>query len=140
MSQSHPAVLTQTESDPGGVAVRVRKLTKHFGAGDQRVQALAGINLDIYAGQMSLIVGPSGCGKTTVLRTLNRIARAYGVTEAAKPEVDEEFGDERLADLIRQHAGESAEAMVQAVIDSVSQFTEGAPPADDITVVIAKRN
>ena len=63
-----------------------------------------------------------------------------GVTEAAKPEVDEEFGDERLADLIRQHAGESAEAMVQAVIDSVSQFTEGAPPADDITVVIAKRN
>ena len=38
MSQSHPAVLTQTESDPGGVAVRVRKLTKHFGAGDQRVQ------------------------------------------------------------------------------------------------------
>ncbi len=52
MSQSHHAVLTQTESDPGAVAVRIRKLTKHFGAGDQRVQALAGINLDIHAGQM----------------------------------------------------------------------------------------
>jgi len=76
MSQSHPAVLTQTESDPGGVAVRVRKLTKHFGAGDQRVQALAGINLDLYAGQMSLIVGPSGCGKTTLLSVIAGILDA----------------------------------------------------------------
>src|SRR5271157_4898338 len=66
MSQPCPAVHIQNDSDPDGVAVRIRKLTKHFGSGDQRVQALAGINLDIYAGQMSLIVGPSGCGKTTL--------------------------------------------------------------------------
>ena len=92
MSQSHPAVLTQTESDPGGVAVRVRQLTKHFGAGDQRVQALAGINLDIDAGQMSLIVGPSGCGKTTLLSVI------AGILDADEGEVSI-FG----SDITRDH-------------------------------------
>lgn len=62
-----------------------------------------------------------------------------GVTEQAKPDVDEEFGDERLAEVIRLHASEPADAIVKAVIDAVSEFSEGAPPADDITVVIAKR-
>ena len=49
------------------VAVQIRGVTKHFGAGDQKVMALRGVDWDIYAGQMTLIVGPSGCGKTTLL-------------------------------------------------------------------------
>jgi putative ABC transport system ATP-binding protein len=57
-------------------AVRIRGLTKHFGSGDQRVQALGGIDLDLYAGQMSLIVGPSGCGKTTLLSVIAGILNA----------------------------------------------------------------
>src|SRR3954468_10812877 len=61
---------------PHDVAVRIRGLTKHFGTGDQRVQALAGIDLDILAGQMSLIVGPSGCGKTTLLSVIAGILDA----------------------------------------------------------------
>jgi putative ABC transport system ATP-binding protein len=56
--------------------VRIRGLTKHFGTGDQRVQALAGIELDILAGQMTLIVGPSGCGKTTLLSVVAGILDA----------------------------------------------------------------
>jgi putative ABC transport system ATP-binding protein len=68
-------------SSPGGraadpVAVRIRGLTKHFGSGDQRVQALAGIDLDILGGQMTLIVGPSGCGKTTLLSVVAGILDA----------------------------------------------------------------
>jgi putative ABC transport system ATP-binding protein len=64
------------ESNPAGLAVRIRGLTKHFGAGDQRVQALGGIDLDIDAGEMSLIVGPSGCGKTTLLSVIAGILDA----------------------------------------------------------------
>ncbi|WP_165227646.1 ABC transporter ATP-binding protein [Aquisphaera insulae] len=60
----------------GPVAVRIRGLTKHFGSGDQRVQALAGIDLDIHTGEMSLIVGPSGCGKTTLLSVIAGILDA----------------------------------------------------------------
>jgi putative ABC transport system ATP-binding protein len=52
------------------VAVTIRGVTKHFGAGDQKVLALRGVNWDVYKGQMSLIVGPSGCGKTTLLSVI----------------------------------------------------------------------
>jgi putative ABC transport system ATP-binding protein len=52
------------------IAVRVRGLLKHFGSGEQRVQALRGIDWDVYAGQMTLLVGPSGCGKTTLLSVI----------------------------------------------------------------------
>jgi putative ABC transport system ATP-binding protein len=52
------------------VAVRIRGLTKAFGSGEQRVDALRGIDWDIFTGQMTLIVGPSGCGKTTLLSVI----------------------------------------------------------------------
>jgi putative ABC transport system ATP-binding protein len=51
-------------------AVRIRGLKKHFGEGAQRVEALRGIDWDVYAGRMTLIVGPSGCGKTTLLSVI----------------------------------------------------------------------
>jgi putative ABC transport system ATP-binding protein len=34
------------------------------------VEALRGIDWDVYSGQMTLIVGPSGCGKTTLLSVI----------------------------------------------------------------------
>jgi putative ABC transport system ATP-binding protein len=48
-------------------AVVCRGLTKDFGQGDTRVQALRGIDLELPYGEMTLLVGPSGCGKTTLI-------------------------------------------------------------------------
>ncbi|WP_408022349.1 phosphate ABC transporter ATP-binding protein PstB [Spiribacter insolitus] len=36
-------------------------------------QALHGINLDMYAREVTALIGPSGCGKSTFLRCLNRM-------------------------------------------------------------------
>ena len=58
------------------VAVAIRGISKHFGAGERRVTALKGVDWDVYAGQMSMIVGPSGCGKTTLLSVVAGILNA----------------------------------------------------------------
>jgi putative ABC transport system ATP-binding protein len=42
-------------------------VTKEFGAGQVRTQALRGVDLEVRAGQLTLLVGPSGCGKTTLI-------------------------------------------------------------------------
>ncbi|WP_425618461.1 ABC transporter ATP-binding protein [Anatilimnocola sp. NA78] len=49
------------------VAVDCRRVTKDFGTGDTRVQALRGVDLQVNYGEMTLLVGPSGCGKTTLI-------------------------------------------------------------------------
>jgi putative ABC transport system ATP-binding protein len=48
-------------------AVTCRGLTKQFGKGEASVLALRGVDLDVYLGQLTLLVGPSGCGKTTLI-------------------------------------------------------------------------
>ena len=48
-------------------AVSCRGITKWFGEGDARVQALRGLDLEIGMGELAMLVGPSGCGKTTLI-------------------------------------------------------------------------
>jgi putative ABC transport system ATP-binding protein len=47
--------------------VRCVGVTKDFGKGDTRIQALSGVDLELPLGEMALLVGPSGCGKTTLI-------------------------------------------------------------------------
>src|SRR4051794_21202228 len=54
-------------SVPAGPAVSCRGVTRAFGNGDSRHMALRGVDLDIHAGEITLLVGPSGCGKTTLI-------------------------------------------------------------------------
>jgi len=51
--------------------VRLRGVSKSFGS----VQALRNVNLDVWPGEVVLIIGPSGSGKSTLLRCINRLER-----------------------------------------------------------------
>jgi putative ABC transport system ATP-binding protein len=75
------------------LAVECRGVTKDFGAGDTRVQALRGIDLDVPTGEITLLVGPSGCGKTTLISIICGLLRPtagevtlFGVPRAALSE------------------------------------------------------
>ena len=50
--------------------VHVEHLSKHFGQGTSRVNALVDINMVVYPGQVVGLMGPSGSGKTTLLHCI----------------------------------------------------------------------
>ena len=52
-----------------------RGIEKHFQLGEEDVQALKAVNLDIPAGQFISIMGPSGSGKSTLLYMLGGLDR-----------------------------------------------------------------
>ena len=61
-----------------------------------------------------------------------------GVTEANNLRY-EEFEEQRLIDTLIEYRTESAANIVAAVTKALTHFAAGAPQADDITLVVAKR-
>src|SRR5215216_6017614 len=57
-------------ASPPDVAVHCRAVTKTYGTGSAQVTALRGIDLDVRAGELMMLVGPSGCGKTTLISVI----------------------------------------------------------------------
>ncbi|MEL0101471.1 MAG: ATP-binding cassette domain-containing protein, partial [Euryarchaeota archaeon] len=52
-------------------ALECQGLWKLYEMGEEKIQAVRGINLSIQQGDMIAIMGPSGCGKTTLLNVLS---------------------------------------------------------------------
>ncbi len=52
-----------------------RNVVKTYGSGNAEVHALRGVDLDVFPGEITMLVGPSGCGKTTLLSVIAGILR-----------------------------------------------------------------
>jgi len=60
-----------------------------------------------------------------------------GVTEAANRS-GEQLGLDRLATIVKENAGQTAERMIQAIWRGVNAFTDGIQPVDDTTFVVCR--
>ncbi len=57
------------------VVFEAKGLTKVYQTGEVVVHALRGVDLDLYAGEMVVLLGPSGSGKSTLLNILGGLDR-----------------------------------------------------------------
>src|SRR5262249_23316747 len=63
------------EQTSNGPTLKARHLTRSFGQGDTKATALNDASLDLYGGQIALLMGPSGSGKSTLLAVLSGLLR-----------------------------------------------------------------
>src|SRR6476661_5516791 len=56
----------------------IQNLTVEYSGGGYAVRPIDGLDLDVAAGSLVILLGPSGCGKTTLLSCLGGILRPRG--------------------------------------------------------------
>ncbi len=92
-------------SDPPVPVFAARNLTKVYPMGELQVQALRGVDFDLFAGEFVVLLGPSGSGKSTLLNILGGldvptsgsvIYRDHNLTTA---------GEAALTEYRREHVG-----------------------------------
>ncbi len=61
-------------------AIELRGLRKRYGEGDAAFEALKGVDMTVYPGEVVGLIGPSGSGKSTLLKCLGAVIEPTGGT------------------------------------------------------------
>jgi putative ABC transport system ATP-binding protein len=88
-------------------AIHIENLKKRYGEGDTAVEALKGVDMTIWPGEVVGLVGPSGSGKSTLLKCLGAVIEptAGRMTLGGQTIFDEQWKIEDLRTLRRDRIG-----------------------------------
>jgi len=84
---------------------RARGVTKIYEMGEVQVHALRGVDLDLYPGELVVLLGPSGSGKSTLLNILGGLDTATGGTVVYRGKELTRATDRELTSFRRRHVG-----------------------------------
>jgi putative ABC transport system ATP-binding protein len=93
------------DPEPGPPLVALRDVVREYPRGASRVVALAGVSLEIRAGEKLAIMGPSGSGKTTLLSILGCLDRPSAGEHRFEGRDVKALGDDELSRLRNRSVG-----------------------------------
>ncbi|MGP1676161.1 MAG: ABC transporter ATP-binding protein [Burkholderiales bacterium] len=87
------------------VIAQLREVTKRYRLGEIFVNAIDGVDIDIYRERFTVLSGPSGSGKTTLLNLIGCIDQPDSGSVVIEDQNIAHFNDTELTDLRRKHIG-----------------------------------
>lgn len=93
------------EAQQERVVFSVRGLTKVYGMGNIQVHALRGVDLDLFEGELVVLLGPSGSGKSTLLNILGGLDTATAGRVVYRDQDLTKSTEKELTDYRRFHVG-----------------------------------
>ena len=87
------------------IVISTENLHKFYGARDQKVHALNGVDISIEGGEVVGIMGPSGCGKTTLLNCLSGLDSIDDGNILIQGQTLTDLNDDQLSELRAKKMG-----------------------------------
>jgi len=91
--------------ETNGSLVRVRDVHKVYRRGNEKIEILQGVDLDVPQGDFLALMGPSGSGKTTLLNLMGGLDRPSAGTVEVAGEPIHRLSDGQLAQWRARHVG-----------------------------------
>ncbi len=98
-------VMPENQDSPREEVFTTRALTKVYEMGAVKVHALRGIDLDLFAGELVVLLGPSGSGKSTLLNILGGLDTATEGTVSYRGIDLTQATEKALTEYRRHHVG-----------------------------------
>jgi len=95
----------QDNGEENKIVFRTRGLTKVYDMGEVQVHALRGIDLDLYSGELVVLLGASGSGKSTLVNILGGLDTATEGSVLYRGNDLTQAGDRELTRYRRQYVG-----------------------------------
>ena len=166
--QAHMQVYTETFREPAEVVARLNKSLAARCPGNRFITFFLGL-LDPATGEMTycnaghnppilvrkngtteqlagggMILGIFGAAEyenqTVTLEEGDLLALfSDGITEACQPALEEEFGEERLTELLKANLSSPSSVVIEKVMERLNSWGAGESFADDVTIVVVRR-